>query len=170
MFKKFLYLIKYFIFRILVRKYRISEIKNYGFIINDYLINYNNDLDFLFNKYGSDKGGYFKTKYLGWNPHNYAQIYDDLFSTLRKKKFNFLEVGIGSVDPSIKSSLPVHCKSGASLRAFQDYFSKAIIYGCDIDHKVLFKEKRIKTFYLDQTSKNKVKKFFISKNIFFDYN
>lgn len=167
MFKKFLYLIKYFIFRIFVRKYRISEIKNYGFIINDYLINYNNDLDFLFNKYGSDKGGYFKTKYLGWNPHNYAQIYDDLFSTLRKKKFNFLEVGIGSVDPSIKSSLPVHCKSGASLRAFQDYFSKAIIYGCDIDHKVLFKEKRIKTFYLDQTSKNKVKKFFISKNIFF---
>jgi hypothetical protein len=166
-FKKLLYLIKYFILRSFLRKYKISAIKNYGFVINDYLINHKNDLDDLFNKYGSDKGGYFKTKYLGWNPHNYGQLYDDLFSNLRNKKFNFLEVGIGSIDPNIKSSLPVHCKSGASLRAFQDYFSKAMIYGCDIDHKILFKEKRIKTFYLDQTSNREVKKFFISRNIYF---
>ena len=165
-FKKFL-LIKYFFLRIFVRKYKISPIKHYGFILNDYLINFNNDLDLLFYKYGSDKGGRFKNKYLGWHPHNYAQIYNDLFFHLRKKKFNFLEVGIGSVDRNIKSSLPSFAKSGASLRAFRDYFFKANIYGCDIDDKVLFEENRIKTFCLDQTSKKLVKKFFKDQNKFF---
>jgi hypothetical protein len=43
------------------------------------------------------------------------------------------------------------------LRAFRDYFKKANIYGCDIDKKTLFKEKRIFTFQLDQTSKYNVK-------------
>ena len=35
-------------------------------------------------------------------------------------------------------------KPGASVRAFRDYFDKAIIYGADIDSKILFFEKRIK--------------------------
>ena len=115
-----------------------------------------NDMDRLFNKYGSDKGGK-KNKYLGWKPHNYGQIYNDLFSSLRFRKFNLLEVGIGSVDKNIKSSLPYYAKSGASLRAFRDYFKQANIYGCDIDKKTLFKEQRIFTFELDQTSKKDVK-------------
>jgi hypothetical protein len=158
-FKKFL-LIKYFFLRFFVRKYKISAIKNYGFIVNDYLINFNNDLDLLFYKYGSDKGGRFKSRHVGWNPHNYAQIYNDLFFSYRQKKFNFLEIGIGSVDKNVRSSLPSFAKTGASLRAFRDYFFKANIYGCDIDDKVLFKENRIKTFCLDQTSKKQVKSFF----------
>ena len=147
-----------------VRKYKNSPIKHYGFILNDYLINYENDLDHLFYKYGSDKGGKVRSRFLGWNHHNYGQIYDDLFSKFRDKKFNFLEIGIGSLDPKIKSSLPKYSNSGASLRAFRDYFSKANIFGCDIDKKVLFKEKRIRTFYLDQTSKSDVKKFFVNLN------
>jgi len=156
MIRNIFYFIKYHFYKLIIRKYRISAIKSYGFYINDYLVDNKNDMDRLFNKYGSDKGGK-KNKYLGWNPHNYGQIYDDLFYHLQLRKFNLLEVGIGSVDKNIKSSLPYYAKSGASLRAFRDYFKKANIYGCDIDKKTLFKEKRIFTFQLDQTSKNNVK-------------
>jgi hypothetical protein len=90
--------------------------------------------------------------------------YDDLFFRLVNKKFNFLEVDIGSINPDIKSSLPINYKQGASLRAFRDYFYRANIYGVDIDPDTLFNENRIKTYQLDQTSKADVKEFFI--NIF----
>jgi cephalosporin hydroxylase len=39
---------------------------------------------------------------------------------------------------------------GASLRAFQDYFHDAPIIGADIDSRVLFNERRIRTFQVDQ--------------------
>ena len=164
MFNKIFYLIKYFFLRNFVRKYKISPILNYGFVLNDYIINNKNELGVLFNKYGSDKGGQIKSRYLGWFPHNYDQIYDNIFFNFKEKKFNLLEVGIGSVNQNVKSALPSHCKSGASLKAFRDYFPKAHIYGCDIDPDVLFKDKRITTFHLDQTSKINVKKFFFKLN------
>lgn len=47
-FRIFLYLIKYFLLRNFVRKYKISPIQNYGFVVNDYLV-YENKLDLLFN-------------------------------------------------------------------------------------------------------------------------
>jgi len=162
-FRTFLYLIKYFLLRNFVRKYKISSIQNYGFVVNDYLV-YENKLDLLFKKYGSDKGGGIKSSYLGWYPHNYSQLYHEIFFKFRNQKFNFLEVGIGSINQSIKSALPLHCKQGASLRAFQEYFPKAQIYGCDIDKDILFKDKRILTFYLDQTSKKECQEFFFKLN------
>jgi hypothetical protein len=39
---------------------------------------------------------------------------------------------------------------GASLRAWQELFPHALIYGADIDRRILFQEDRIKTFYCDQ--------------------
>ena len=48
-------------------------------------------------------------------------------------------------------------KPGASLRAWRDYFYKAVIYGADIDKKILFEEDRIKTFYVDQSNSQSVK-------------
>lgn len=89
-------------------------------------------------------------------------MYHEIFFKFRNQKFNFLEVGIGSINQAIKSALPLHCKQGASLRAFQEYFPKAQIYGCDIDKDVLFKDKRILTFYLDQTSKKECREFFFN--------
>jgi len=43
-------------------------------------------------------------------------------------------------------------KPGASVRAFRDFFKKAKIFGTDIDKNILFKEKRIKTYYANQTN------------------
>jgi hypothetical protein len=43
-------------------------------------------------------------------------------------------------------------KPGASLRMWQDYFSKSNIVGCDILENVLFNENRITTFQVDQNN------------------
>lgn len=43
-------------------------------------------------------------------------------------------------------------KPGASLRAFRDFCPNALIFGADIDKRILFQEKRIKTFFVDQTN------------------
>ena len=51
----------------------------------------NNLLTNLMNKYGSDKGNIN-------NKHNYTKFYESIFSDIKDKKINFLEVGIGSVD------------------------------------------------------------------------
>jgi hypothetical protein len=40
---------------------------------------------------------------------------------------------------------------GASLRALRDFLPNARIFGADIDEPILFKEDRIKTYYVDQT-------------------
>ena len=39
---------------------------------------------------------------------------------------------------------------GASLRVWKQFFSKAKIFGGDIDESTLFQEERIKTFFVDQ--------------------
>jgi hypothetical protein len=46
----------------------------------------------------------------------------------------------------------VNGKPGASIKAFRDTFSKAFVYGADVDKKILFEEERIRTFYVDQTN------------------
>jgi len=159
MFKNLIYLLFTYLARIFVRKYWISNKNGYNYILNDY-ISYKTELDKLFLKHGSDKGGLVKSRFSSWYPHNFGNIYDNLFFRYRNKKFNFLEIGIGSTDKNIKSSLPTICKSGASLRAFRDYFYKANIYGLDIDPKTMFKENRINCFIVDQTSSYEVKNFF----------
>ena len=57
-------------------------------------------------------------------------------------------------------------KPGASVKAFRDYFKKAKIYGADIDKNILFNDKRIKTFYTDQSSINSLKNLYkkVGKN------
>ena len=93
-----------------------------------------------FNKYQSDKS----------KVHNYHLIYGSLF----KKKNNFkkvLEIGLGTDNEKLISNMGSLGKPGASIRAFRDFFQKAKIYGADIDKNILFKEEKIKTFYVDQT-------------------
>jgi demethylmacrocin O-methyltransferase len=78
--------------------------------------------------YGTDK----------WGTHWYAQHYDAYFRSLRKKRLNILEIGIGGYrDPR---------QGGGSLRTWRTYFPKSKIYGIDIYDKKLHDERRIKTF------------------------
>ena len=94
-----------------------------------------------FNKYGSDKS----------STHNYHLIYGSLFKKNNKVK-KILEIGLGTDDEKIISNMGRYGKPGASVRAFRDFFKSAQIYGADIDKKILFKEDRINTFYVDQSN------------------
>ena len=97
------------------------------------------ELEKNFNKRGSDKVA-----------NNYHFIYSCIFSQLNAD-YKILEVGLGTNNPKIISSMGINGKPGASIKAFRDTFSKAFVYGADVDKKILFEEERIRTFYVDQT-------------------
>lgn len=95
--------------------------------------------------------------------HNYSLLYHELFKTMRNKKINILEIGIGSINPTIPSNMTggelgrVY-RPGASIRGWYEYFPNAEIYCCDIDRDIIhFEEKRIHGFYMDQTNEDSIK-------------
>ena len=98
------------------------------------------ELEKNFNIRGSDKVA-----------NNYHFIYSCIFSQLNAD-YKILEIGLGTNNPKIISSMGVNGKPGASIKAFRDTFSKALVYGADVDEKILFEEERISTFYVDQTN------------------
>ena len=100
----------------------------------------------LFNKYKSDKS----------KIHNYHLVYGSLFKKKEKVK-KVLEIGLGTDNTNLISNMGSRGKPGASVRAFRDFFPKAKIYGADIDKKILFKDKGINTYYVDQTNLKSLK-------------
>ena len=99
------------------------------------------DLSKLLSKYGSDKAG----------KHDYFLVYSDFFSELGiNQNLKILEIGLGTNNPNLISTMGVNGKPGASLRAFRDTLSCSDIYGADIDKNILFEEERIKTAWVDQ--------------------
>ncbi|MGA8615094.1 MAG: hypothetical protein WB760_26135 [Xanthobacteraceae bacterium] len=95
----------------------------------------------LFQSYGSDKS----------TTHNYEILYGKLLA--RGAKQTILEVGLGTNNLDVVSSMGPNGKPGASLRAFRD-FTQAQVFGADVDRRILFQEELINTFYVDQTDKN----------------
>ena len=146
----------------LLRKTSMSYKNNFfeSQIMIQYQANEKSTINQLCGKYGSDKGddgG--KKKPYNWQSHNYADLYDILFGLRKKDVELVVECGIGTNDPGLISSMGTDGQPGASLRVWRDYFSQAIIIGCDIDKNILFDEDRIKTFQCDQTSKQSIRKF-----------
>ncbi len=84
------------------------------------------DLIRLAEKYGVDK----------WGEHWYMQHYERHFQSLRYAKINILEIGVGGYQyPN---------RGGESLRMWEEYFPKAIIYGIDIHDKKAHERDRIR--------------------------
>jgi hypothetical protein len=102
----------------------------------------------LIDHYGSDK-----------NLNEYTPIYHSIFNNIKDNNINLLEIGIGTMIPSVPSSMVgyglSHYKPGASLRAFRDFFPKGKIYGGDVQEDCMFEEDRIKTFLFDSTNTDK---------------
>lgn len=116
-------------------------------------LNKNNTLTKLFSEYGSDKGNIN-------DKHNYSDYYDLIFSEIRFKNINLLEVGLGSVDENINFHMKYmgkNYKPLASLLAWRDYFVNGLIYGADIDEKILKNHDRIKTFHVDMLNENSIR-------------
>ena len=101
----------------------------------------NLELKMLFDICGSDKS----------NNHNYHILYSYIISQLgRDSNLNLLEIGLGTNNPKLVSSMGYHARPGASLFAFRAYLPNSSIYGADIDKDILFESERIKTTYVDQ--------------------
>ena len=115
-------------------------------------------LNHLFDLYGSDKGTLNDEleKPYSWNAHTYGSYYSKLFDHCRDNISLVFECGIGTNHSKLASSMGIFGKPGASLKAWRDYFSNALIYGADIDKKILFQEERICTLYLNQENKNDI--------------
>jgi hypothetical protein len=92
-------------------------------------------------RYGSDKGS---------GAHNYTAVYSALFGRLRDRPLRIFELGLGTNNPNLPSTMGATGHPGASLRGWRELFPHASIYGADIDRDILFEEDRIKTFYCDQ--------------------
>lgn len=97
----------------------------------------------LMKKNGSDKYGWL---------HSYTVAYSSLFDGMRSNVRNMLEVGIGTNYVDVPSTMGPNGIPGASLRAWRDYFPNASVHGADVDKRILFKETRIDTHYVDQLS------------------
>lgn len=106
-------------------------------------------LERIFDKHGTDKGA------LG-----YGQVYEDMF--VGRDVLSLLEVGIGTLVPGANSSMAEYngYKPGASLRAWAEYFSKADIWGLDIqpDACEAIDDDRISVIHCDSTSTSDVDK------------
>jgi len=95
----------------------------------------------LFKKYGSDKS----------TTHNYFIFYSYILNAIgTTNKLNILEIGLGTNNPNLVSTMGSSGMPGASLRAFRDYLPNSNIYGADVDRDILFSESRINTCYVDQ--------------------
>ena len=95
----------------------------------------------LFRKYGSDKS----------TTHNYHLLYGPLLHRLGRVGA-MLEIGLGTNHTDVVSNMGRMGSPGASLRSFRDFLDGALIYGADVDKRVLFTEPRIRTFFVDQTN------------------
>ena len=112
------------------------------------------DIASFSNKNSSKLEKIFKENSSDKNIHKYHHLYTFIFNQLNVEKLNILEIGLGTNDPTLVSSMGSGGRPGASLYSFKEYLPKANIYGADIDKKILFNEERIKTCYVDQLDMN----------------
>ena len=83
--------------------------------------------------------------------HNYHILYSYIFHQLGKDApLKLLEIGLGTNNPILVSSMGSAGRPGASLYAFREYLPNASLYGGDIDQNILFEYDRITTRYIDQ--------------------
>jgi len=102
----------------------------------------------IMNRCGSDKGG---------GHHNFTKLYHYLFQHKRNVPINILEIGIGSVNPSIPSFMRYgqNYIPGSSIRGWREYFPQATIYCCDIDtdtFRYINGLPNVHPFYMDMTN------------------
>jgi SAM-dependent methyltransferase len=97
-------------------------------------------------RFGSDKG---------WN--TYTPLYSALFNGRRHQPLRIFELGLGTNNPDLLSNMGVFGAPGASHRGWRQLFPRALVYGADIDRRVLFEEDRIKTFYCNQLESSSIR-------------
>lgn len=126
----------------------LSKFNNYNISIIDisyFNNNFSNNLKSVLDRNGSDKA----------NSHNYNIVYAHILNILGiNNNLNILEVGLGTNNPSLISSMGSGGIPGASLYSWREYLPNSDIYGADIDKNILFQSSSIKTSFVDQLDIN----------------
>lgn len=102
-------------------------------------------------KCGSDKSS---------GRHNYTTLYYKLFNDWKNEPLNIFELGLGTTNESIPSSMGKNGLPGASVYGWFNFFPNSQIFGADIDNNMLFQTDKIKTFYCDQRDAASIKKLY----------
>ena len=103
--------------------------------------------------------------------HNYSTLYYKLFKLIDTNNYvpNLFELGLGTNNTSIPSTMGITGSCGGSLASMYKFFEgKANIYGADIDKEIvgdnfdwrkfdLPEPESIKTFYCDQTNQKSIR-------------
>ena len=127
---------------------------------NAYL--FDKELDFLFEKFNSDKGNFYinqysqpmKKKNIRINAHGYSDIYEKYFFSKKQKKNNILEIG---------------SFYGNAAAAFFYYFKNSKIYSGDIFPDLFrYNSERLENFYINSSREDSLNRDLLSKNINFD--
>jgi hypothetical protein len=101
--------------------------------------------------------------------HNYSRFYYDLFLEKSGEKIEIFELGLGTNNPDLPSSMGSSGHPCASLRSWEDFFPEGNIFGADIDVNILVDSSRSKTFYCDQTVPKIVSQMWGHKNLLQDF-
>jgi SAM-dependent methyltransferase len=133
---------------------RTPQIRSFGAVAEGRLVKQLQDVNVLaptklcrvMTKYGSDKG----------RAHNYTAVYSALFKTRYAESVRILELGLGTNNPDVPSNMGEFGTPGASLRGWRELFPHAVVYGADIDSRILFQEDRIKTYHCDQLDRSSI--------------
>jgi hypothetical protein len=131
-------------------------------------LNYALELDLLCAYFGSDKGR--SSWWPGqapypWQPHNYTEVYGELFAARRWELKKIFECGVGSINHEVPSNMGSCGHPGASLRVWSNFFPHAEILGADIDRSTLFQEPRIRTTHVDQLDPSSIKEMWAHFNV-----
>ena len=120
------------------------------------------NIDYLFEKFNSDKGNFYINQYsqpikknnTRISAHGYSEIYEKYFLLKKNDHLNILEIG---------------SFYGNAAAAIFFYFKNSKIYSADVFPDLFrYSSERIENFYIDSSSENSLKNKLISKNIFYD--
>jgi len=106
--------------------------------------------------------------------HSYSPIYYDLFKEYKNDYKFILEIGVGT-NEIMKPISGLDYQIGSSLKSWRDFFPNSMVFGLDIDNRVLFEEDRIKCFFTDQSKKESLEETIsninshMSENIEYDF-
>ena len=123
---------------------------------------YEKDLNFLFEYFNSDKGEFFINQYsqpykkvnTRTKAHAYSRFYENYFKNIKTNNLNIIEIG---------------SFYGNASAALFFYFKNSIIFGADINPDMyLYKSKRLKNFFLNNSERVSIEKNLINKKIKFD--
>lgn len=109
-------------------------------------------------RYACDKGR--RGPSSRWGANNYVDVYQAYLHHRREEPLNLLEIGLGVTGPNCDVKL-VHGGNtgGASMKMWSDYLPNAKIAGVDINPAPYLDTDRVKTYVVDQGSRESLKTF-----------